>query len=338
MKKADSGKIKINLALQGGGSHGAFTWGVLERLSQDDRIEIESISATSAGAMNASIFAYGMIVGGAVGARELLEKFWRQVSDSMRMSPLQPSFFEKMMGINDVNFSPMFKAVDFMRCVFSPYQLNFWDVNPLREILNDLIDFEVLRSKSKIKLFVNATNLTTSKIRVFSLDDLSDKALLASACLPYIAQTVTIDDEKYWDGGFSGNPSLSPLINNSDISDILVVRIVPFNDDETPTTMPEIIDRVNEISFSNSFFQEVKAIQIVNSNIESMKQKRIGHYRPIRLHQIANDEIIGSLGRTSKLNADWEFLTYLKDVGSQTANDWLENNLSKIGKSSTFVI
>lgn len=325
----------ISLALQGGGAHGAFTWGVLDRLAEEKNITIDSITATSAGAMNATVFLYGLHKGGPAEAKSLLEKFWHKVSYAASLTPAQPNFLDKMMGITDVNMSPMFQAMDMMRHVFSPYQLNYLDINPLRDILNELIDFEVFRKIKSPKLFVNATKLQSGKMRVFPISEITNKALLASACLPYIAQTVVIDGEKYWDGGFSGNPALAPLIYNTQSSDIVIVQVTPFELDEVPTSIPDIIDRANEISFNTSLIKETKGIEILNDLIIQNKLKEDLHYRVIRLHMINNPEIMSSLGRTSKMNADWSFLCYLRDVGRQATEDWLENSYQKVGKESS---
>lgn len=335
--KPISRKVKdISLALQGGGSHGAFTWGVLERLLEEDSINITEITATSAGAMNAVILNYGFSKGGKELAKKLLESFWKKISFISALSPVQPSVFEKFMGVTSPTANPMFQAADMLRHLFSPYQLNFLDVNPLRDILNEIVDFDELKKISKIKLFINATNIKNGKLRVFKCNEITDKVLLASACLPYIAQTVTIDNDKYWDGGFSGNPALSPLIYDSKTSDIVVVQIIPFHFDETPINIPEIIDRVNEISFNNALLKEVDGITSVNELIENNDIKNKLSYRKINLHLIGNEEIITSLGRASKLNADWQFLTYLRDAGRQTAEDWINQNHDKIGKETTF--
>jgi NTE family protein len=329
-------KKTISLALQGGGAHGAMTWGVLERLSEEENISIDSISATSAGAMNATVFAYGMANGGSEKAKELLETFWRKVSASVSLSPMQTNFFDKMMGLSQGAVSPVAHAADMMRHLFSPYQFNFLDINPLQEIINEVIDFDDLHKKNKINLFINATNLRTGKIKIFKSQEINTKALMASACLPYVSQTVVIDDERYWDGGFSGNPALSPLIYQSNNSDIVIVQVTPFNMDDIPTSIPEIIDRANEISFNTALIKELKGIEIMNDLITRNKLKDDCHYRTIRTHMIGNEDIMSALGRTSKMNADWEFLKYLKELGRQAAEDWIEKEYPKVGDKSSY--
>ncbi len=329
-------KKSLSLALQGGGAHGAFTWGVLDRLLEEENINIDAISATSAGAMNAAVFIYGLSKGGKETAKKLLEEFWKKVSISMSLSPMQANFFDKMMGMNAVGASPFIQAADMMRHFFSPYQLNFFDVNPLRDILNEIINFEELHKNNKIKLFVNATNLKTGKIKVFKCEEIDTKVLLASACLPYVAQTVVIDGEKYWDGGFSGNPALSPLIYDTKTSDVVIVQVTPFYLEETPTSIPDIIDRANEISFNTALIKEMKGIEIMNDLISRSQLKEEVQYRAIRLHMIGNEEIMSTFGRTSKMNADWDFLLYLKEVGRQAAEDWLEKQYENVGNKSTY--
>ncbi len=328
-------KKSISLALQGGGAHGAFTWGVLDRLVEEENINIEAISATSAGAMNATVFVYGLAKGGKDMAKKLMEDFWKKVSISMSL-PMQANFFDKMMGMTAVGGSPLVQAADMMRHFFSPYQLNFFDVNPLRDILNEVVNFKELHKNNKIKLFVNATNLKTGKIKVFKCEEIDTKVLLASACLPYVAQTVVIDGEKYWDGGFSGNPALSPLIYDSNTADIVIVQVIPFYLEETPTSIPDIIDRANEISFNTALIKEVKGIEIMNDLITKNKLKDDMHYRAIRVHLVGNEEIMATFGRTSKMNADWDFLQYLKEVGRQAAEDWLEKQYANVGVKSSY--
>jgi len=329
-------KKVVSLALQGGGSHGAMTWGVLDRLCEEDNIVIDSISATSAGAMNATVFAYGMASGGKEKAKQSMETFWKKVSFSVSLSPMQTNFFDKMMGLSRGEISPVAHAADMMRHLFSPYQFNFLDINPLEDIINSVVDFEELSAKNKIKLFVNATNLKTGKIKIFNSQELNAKSLMASACLPYVSQTVVIDNERYWDGGFSGNPALSPLIYESQTSDIVIVQVTPFNLDDIPTSIPEIIDRANEISFNTALIKELKGIEIMNDLITRNKLKDDSHYRVIRTHMIANEDIMSALGRSSKMNADWEFLQYLKELGRQAAEDWIDKGYPKVGDKSSY--
>lgn len=328
----------ICLALQGGLAHGAFTWGVLDRLVEEDNLKVDAIAATSAGAMNAAVFVYGYVKGGKVKAKLLMEKFWKKVSFAGSLSPLQPSFFEKMFGLN-VSGMPIFpftQMIESFRYTLSPYQFNFLDINPLKDIINELIDFDELNKISLIKLFINATDIKQGKSKVFSNTELTVKTLLASACFPYLMQAVVIDNNQYWDGGFSGNPYISSLIKGAKSKDVVLVRVTPFIRDEVPSNIAEITDRVNEVSFNTALIKELQNIVLINDLINHKLLKDEVKYQAVRLHSIANDEILSSLEQTSKFNADWDFLNYLKEVGRQSAEEWLNQNYNKIGVESTF--
>jgi len=227
--KTDEPK-QVNLALQGGGSHGAFTWGVLDRLLEDERIDIEAISGTSAGAMNASVLAYGLLKGGRSQARAMLGEFWQRVSQAAAMSMLQPTFYDRMTGTHNMGYSPGFYAMDWFTRTLSPYQYNPFDLNPLRDILDDMVDFEAIRKNKEIKLFINATNVLTGKIKVFKTAELTRDMVMASACLPHMFQTVIVDEQPYWDGGYSGNPAIFPLFYHCASNDIIIVQIKPAAD------------------------------------------------------------------------------------------------------------
>lgn len=325
---------KLNLALQGGGAHGAFTWGVLDRLLDEDKIEIEAISGTSAGAMNAALMIYGLAIGDKATARQCMEDFWRKISIAASLSPLQPTPLDKIMGNNDLSFSPPFMAMDYMMRMFSPYQLNFFDLNPLKEVLTEVIDFEKLRDKKPIKLFVNATNVLTGKIKIFECHEMHSDVLLASACLPYLYKAVEINGEYYWDGGYSGNPALFPLIYNTQCQDVLIVEINPINIDTLPVSAHEIMDRVNEISFNSTLMREIRAISFVSKLIAEGKASMEG-YKDMRVHMISGGDVVRGLGYNSKMNADWSFLTHLRDAGRQAADEWLGANFDKIGKETS---
>jgi NTE family protein len=327
---------KINVALQGGGSHGAFTWGVLDRLLEEDAIEIEAVSATSAGAMNAVALAYGVSIGGRAGAREKLGEFWREISLSGQLySPVRATpwerWFKGATGESNASFA-FFEAIT---RVWSPYQLNPFNFNPLADVLGRVIDFERLNVCNKAtRLYVSATNVRTGKIRVFGNDELSAKAVLASACLPYIFQAVEIDGEHFWDGGYMGNPALFPLIYNSASRDVLIVHINPIERAEVPTTASEIFDRINEISFNSSLMREMRAIAFVTRLIDegALDSNR---YNRMLVHSIRSDADVAGRGVASKLNPDWSFITDLKEAGRRRASAWLEQHLPSVGKEST---
>ncbi len=325
---------RINLALQGGGSHGAFTWGVLDRLLEDGRLSIDGISATSAGAMNAAVVAQGLMSGGADAARTGLEVFWRRVSQMAGQGPIRQTWFDRVLGGYDLDFSPSYQLFDFMTRILSPYQLNPADISPLRELLVETIDFDRLRQCMDTKLFVAATNVRTGKIKVFETRELSASVLLASACIPLIFQAVEIDGEHYWDGGYMGNPALFPLIYNCTSADVVIVHINPIDRDDVPTNARDILNRINEISFNSSLMREMRAIQFVTDLIDQ-DRIRDGGLKRMLIHSIEAQDVMCGLGVSSKLNADWDFLTHLRDVGRERTDLWLAANFERIGVEST---
>ena len=325
----------VNLALQGGGTHGAFTWGVLDRLLEDDRIVIDGISATSAGAMNGAVLVYGMAEGGRAGARALLRQFWRRIADSARYSVFQPTPLDRMLGNYDLDRSPIYHAFDLMTRVLSPYQLNPADIHPLRDLLAELIDFEELRRKTPIKLYVSATNARTGKIRVFQPDEICADVLLASSCLPWLFRAVEIDGDAYWDGGYMGNPAMFPLLYGCQASDIVLVEINPIRIEEIPTTARAIMDRINDISFNATMMREMRTIAFVTQLLDQHRLLGKTRYRRINFHMIEAENAMARFGVSSKFNADWGFLTRLFDLGRATADTWLDRNYQQLGEGST---
>lgn len=324
----------VNLALQGGGAHGAFAWGVLDRLLEDGRLGFEAITATSAGAMNATVLAYGLSEGGPEGARKALCNFWRRVSHAAAWGPLQPSLWDRMTHNHALETSPAFQYFDMLSRVMSPYQLNPTNWNPLRRVLEDCVDFNRLRANGRIKLFLSATNVRSGKVRIFDTCEITPDAVLASACLPFMFQAVEIDGEPYWDGGYMGNPALYPLIYHADAADVVIVHINPLRREGTPKTAQEIMNRINEISFNSSLMREMRVISFVSRLIDEGKVPD-GDMKRMRIHAIADDEMMQTLSVTSKLNGDWEFLTHLRDVGRARAQAWLEENFDTIGHEAT---
>ena len=336
--KPRSQKVKsVNLALQGGGAHGAFTWGVLDGLLEDGRLEFDGISGTSAGAMNAAIVAQGHAEGGVAGARAALEGFWRSISELGRNSPMQRTFFDRLSGGWSMDLSPIYMMFDMLTRVMSPYQLNPNNTHPLRSLLEQQIHFETLRTTSKIKIYVSATNVGNGKVRVFGRDELTVDALLASACLPTMFQAIEIDGEHFWDGGYMGNPALFPLIYNCTSDDIIIVQINPMKQAEPPRTANEILNRINEISFNATLNREVRAIAFVRKLIddENLDAKK---YRRLNLHMIESEDRMSGLGVSSKLNVEWDFLMYLKEVGRDAAAQWLAAHFDQIGVATTLDI
>ena len=330
------GRKNLTLALQGGGSHGAFTWGVLDRLLEDDRIVIEGISGTSAGAMNAAVVVAGMAEGGAPAAQALLERFWEQVAESGRYSIFQPSLFDRMFG-NPANldFSPFYQGFDLLTRTMSPYQLNPQGTNPLREALTKLIDFEAVRSHDGVKLFISTTNVRTGKIRVFRNHELSADVLLASACLPHLFQAVEVEGEHYWDGGFMGNPAMFPLIYNCRATDVLLVEINPIRIEELPTTARGIADRMNSISFNATMMREMRTIAFVTRLLERHRLTGRSGLRRIFFHMVQAEEEMAAFGVSSKYNLDWDFLCTLRKLGRERADQWLAANFDVIGTDSS---
>ena len=281
--------VLVDLALQGGGSHGAFTWGVLDRLLEEPWIKIEAISGTSAGAMNAAVLVDGWSRGGADGARAALDTYWRHVSRAAAFSPLQRSPLERLMGRWTLDTSPAYLAIDLMSRVFSPYDLNPMGFNPLRQILAESIDFERLAA-SPIKLFITATNVHTGRGRIFRNGQITPDVLLASACLPTMFQAVEIDGEAYWDGGFAGNPTITPLVRESDAHDTILVQINPRERLNTPRTAGDILDRLNEISFNSPLMKELRMIALLRQAADP------GHgegarWAGMRTHRIMTDKL-----------------------------------------------
>ncbi len=324
----------INLALQGGGAHGAFTWGVLDRLLEDERVSFDGTVATSAGAMNGAVMAYGLAEGGREGAKKALHGFWHRVSQAAGTGPLQPSLFDRRANNRSPQFSPVFLWFDLVSRLMSPYQFNPFNINPLRRALEQSVDFEVIHRKADLKLFVCATNVRTGKIKVFDHTEISLDAVMASACLPNLFQAVEIDGEAYWDGGYMGNPAIYPLIYHCDSRDVLIVHVNPMYKAEVPTSASEIINRINEISFNSSLMREMRAIAFVTRLIDenaacSMQLKRI------LIHSISADDVMQGLSVSSKLNADWAFLTSLFEAGREHAANWLERNYEALGERST---
>jgi NTE family protein len=314
------GVKRLSVALQGGGSHGAFTWGVMHRLMSDTRIYIDGISGTSAGAINGVVFADGFIKGQRQGAINALEELWHKVSRSGLLMPVDPN--------------TAFIMMDLVTRLLSPYELNPFNLNPLRDILREMVDFEGLRAHPFIKLFVTASNVRTCKPRVFRTHELKVEALMASACLPLIFQAVEVDGEHYWDGGYLGNPAIYPLIHECSSNDVVIVQINPMNRPDVPTTSREILNRINEMSFNSSLVREMRGIATVSRLVEQGALQKTG-YEAVRFHQIDAEEEMGRLGALSKFNTEFSFLKKLHDLGYETADKWLAQNFDRIGVENT---
>jgi NTE family protein len=328
----DRKPVLVDFALQGGGSHGAFTWGVLDRLLEEPWLRIDGISGTSAGAMNAVVLADGHAKGGAAGARAALDAFWQRVAHSARFSPLRRSPLDVLLGRWNLDTSPFYLAFDLAARVFSPYDVNPRGVNPLRDVLGECVDFSRV-ANAPIKLFVTATNVRTGRGRVFRNAEITPDVLLASACLPTLFQAIEIDGEAYWDGGYSGNPTITPLVRECRSQDTLLVAVNPVERPGIPRSARDILDRLNEVSFNATLLKELRMIavlrQVVDAGSSEGKQ-----WAGMRVHLIAS-AVIADLGASSKLNAEWDFLRMLRDEGRRCAEAFLKANGAHVGKRSS---
>lgn len=326
MARANGKPRPISLALQGGGAHGAYTWGVLDRLSSEESLAIEAISATSAGAINAAAYAAGLAKGGPEGARAELEALWRRVSDA-----------SAAMGAFG---AAGFAVASALQSIASPYDLNPFNYNPLRRIVEEQVDFAAVHT-SGLKLFLSATNVETGKVRVFSKDEITADAVLASACLPQAFQAVEINGTPYWDGGFMGNPSLFPLIYSGAPADVLLVILNPLTRPGTPKRAAEIQERLNEISFNASLIGELRAIAFVQRLIDDgmLKEPMMKKYRRLNIHAIKGGQDLIGYGLSSKYDTRWRLLTELRDMGREAAERWLAECAKDVGtKKSSFDI
>lgn len=324
--------LMVDLALQGGGSHGAFTWGVLDRLLEEPWLKIDGISGTSAGAMNAAVLADGFAENGAEGARAALERFWKKVSDAARFSPFQRGPLDVMMGRWTLDHSPAFVMMDITARLFSPYDLNPGGNNPLRDILIELVDFERL-SKAPMKLFITATNVRTGRGRVFRNPEITADVLLASACLPTMFQAIEIDGEEYWDGGYSGNPTITPLVRECTSRDTILVQINPIERPTPPRSARDILSRLNEVSFNSVLLKELRMIALLRQVADAGNSEG-AQWAGMRIHRVSSDMMV-DLGYSSKLNAEWAFLTMLRDEGRKSAEAFLAAHADDLGKTSS---
>lgn len=328
----------MTLALQGGGSHGAFTWGVLDRLLEDERIVIEGISGASAGAMNAVACAYGHMIGGRDGARRALADFWNSVARKAPFNFAQDDVTALDIGAQS-HPSQAFTTMMSLGRFFSPYQLNPFDINPLRDILANQIDFERLRTGCKTKLFVATTQVSSGRLKLFQTRQLTLDVLLASACLPAVHHAVEIDGEAYWDGGLTANPPLYPLLQKCAASDVMVVLLHPYPRPGVPMTADDIGRRLNEMGFSSTFFTELQGVALAKQEAErswfsfGRLERRL---RSLNMHLIDSQELMSQLAAHSKMNTKPAFIKALHDNGRSQAHAWLEKNFRQIGVRSSF--
>ena len=330
----------VNLALQGGGSHGAFTWGVLDALLEDGRLGFEGLSGTSAGAVNAVALASGWAraqAGGRdprEGAREKLAGIWYRVGPLGSLGTLQQQFTRMLWGGLPPELSPGNLIGNALRGVLSPYQVNPLDINPLRKMLEEEIDFEAIAAQRALKVFVSATHVNTGKAVVFTGRQLDARAVLASACLPMLFQAVEIDGEAYWDGGYSVNPALSPLIKECATADLMLVQINPLSREHTPKTSAEIVDRVNELTFNASLLTQMRAIEFVNRLVA---EGAVSHARckSVRVHRIEGGAALEAYPTSSRTSADGAMINRLFETGRIAGQEWLARHVEAIGRRAT---
>src|SRR5215475_2025417 len=326
----------VNLALQGGGAHGAFVWGVLDRLLEDGRVGIEAISATSAGAMNAVALASGMAIGGPEAARKSLHDFWEEVSRTDLLFDLYSPLNQWIQALKlPPEYHPFHAAIHYFTHLLPPTLLNPFNINPLRAVLSKVIDFEGLnRSPVAPQLFLNATNIRTGKIKVFETPRISIDAVLASACLPPYFQAIEIDGEHYWDGGYLGNPAIYPLIYRRGSKDVVIVQVTAVRRDELPASAADVLHRITEISFNSSLMREMRAVAFATRLIDRGELDESKHNRMF-MHWIGNDHLMSELGTATQFHPEWSLLCRLRDEGRESASEWLAQNFEHIGSRST---
>jgi len=334
----DRSEKPLNLALQGGGAHGAFTWGVLDRLLEDDRPRFASVSGTSAGAMNAAVLAAGLMEDGRDGARAKLEAFWRGVSEAARLSPLARHPLDLRGEAPGGSWSTNHLAFDALTRYFSPYQLNPLDFNPLRDLLGELVDFKRLRRQSPLRLFIAATEVSSGEARIFETQEVLIDAVLASACLPHLHKAVKVGRRYYWDGGYSANPAILPLVRDGLAEDTLLVQIDPTREAALPTKAPEILGRLNRIVFNAPLRREIELIEQSRAlareglTFGGRQRRRVARHR---FHHIEAARVTADLDPVSKLTPDWDFVCHLRDGGRAAAEAWLQKYVAMVGRRST---
>ena len=345
-----SGRPSVDLALQGGGSHGAFTWGALDRLLDDDGIDISGISGTSSGGINGAVMLTGYVKGHAQGGPEVarrsaqaaLKDFWNDVSSHGPLfSPLTVDPRGLLKPQFNVDQFPGYQWMNLLTRAFSPYEFNPLNLNPLKDAVNRHVDVGTLRHGCKvcdIQLFVTATSVRTGQARIFTGDELSIDALMASACLPLAFQAVHIDGEDYWDGGYTGNPAFYPLIYNTAAEDILLIKINPLQRDSTPTRSIDIIDRLGELTCNTSMIAELRAIAFVQRLLKEEKLERSRYRKDLKLHMVADDDGLAPYNPSSKSNSDAAFVQHLHDLGHAAADRWLQAHRQDVGVRSSLDI
>jgi NTE family protein len=329
---------RINLALQGGGAYGAFSWGVLDHLLDDGRLEIEGITGASAGAVNAVLLADGLARGGRAEARKRLAEFWRAVSLNSGLPELQRKAMDRLFSFLPMENSPLGFWVKAVSQYLSPYDFNPLNINPLKDLLERFVDFDAIRKAAAPQLFVSATNVHTGRLRIFPHDKITADAVLASACLPLLFQAVEIDGVPYWDGGYLGNPSIFPLFGATQTEDVLLIQINPIARNTTPTSNRDIVSRLNEITFNSPLMGELRAIEFVGRLIDQGRLERgfgPGKYRRINMHRIALDAFAKQPDIGGRFNTDYDFFEMLRTNGRRAARRFLDAHFDDIGVRGT---
>ena len=335
--RPETGTVKrVNLALQGGGAHGAFTWGVLDQLLADERLEIAGLSGASAGALNAVMVADGLARGGRDEARRRLGEFWRATSAGGDLPAVQRAVADRLFSMMPFAATPMQNWLEAMSHYFSPYELNPLNINPLKDLIERFVDFDAVRAGA-VPVFIAATNVHTGRLRIFSGDALSADAVMASAALPFMFRAVEIDGVPYWDGGYMGNPAIFPFLHETDADDVLVVQINPVTRATTPRTSAEIVNRLNEITFNSALIAELRSMDFANQLIDNGRFPRgSSHpYRKLHVHRIHLGGLGERLSAASKLKTDFDFLRLLYRAGRRAAHSFLEHHFDDIGERST---
>jgi NTE family protein len=328
---------KVNLALQGGGAHGAFTWGVLDHLLADGRLEITGISGASAGAINAVMVADGLARGGPEEARKRLAAFWRAASAGGDLPPVQRAVADRLFTLMPFATAPIQNWFEAMSHYFSPYELNPLNINPLKELIERFVDFDAVQN-SELALFVSATNVHTGRLRLFPREKITADVVMASAALPFMFQAVEIDEVPYWDGGYMGNPAIFPFLQATEAEDVLVVQINPVARIGTPKTSSEIINRLNEITFNSALISELRAMDFVNQLIDDGTLPRgtgDSQYRRLHIHRIDLGGLGNRLTGRSKMKTDFDFFELLHRAGQRAARKFLDRHFDDIGRHSS---
>jgi NTE family protein len=336
-RKASSAK-KINLALQGGGSHGAFTWGVLDHLLSDGRLEVTGISGASAGALNAVMVADGLARGGPEEARKRLAAFWRAASAGGDLPPIQRALTDRLFSMMPMAAGPVQNWFEAMSHYFSPYELNPLNINPLSELIERFVDFKAIRANTGLPLYIATTNVHTGRLKIFANNTITADVVMASAALPFLFRAVEIDGVPYWDGGYMGNPAIFPFLQTTEAEDVLVVQINPVSRTTTPRTSSEIINRLNEITFNSALISELRTMDFVNQLIDDGRLPRgMGkdQYRRLNIHRIDLGGLATRLAASSKMKTDFDFFELLHRAGMRAAKKFLDEHFNDIGKQST---